>query len=241
MEEVNEENMKVVEIIKVLRDEYEDYRKTHEKLEVMEWIRAFKEKYGVKDLPIDIYFYKAWGSGQAEIGKMNIIFTDRSKELYHNINKRTSGGYYIIICNLDKEKVTIKIEFSDALLTNWYGENDFKEKAENVFQKSVRDLERQGVEFKYLNSDKKEYEVEVSSELAWFIEEMKMVINNYPKIMKEYLEQYEDLNNRYEKLFYENYEKRGKKQGKLFTKYLWTLIHNEYGKEPDLKDIKEEI
>ena len=86
MEEENAKNMKVVEIIKVLRGEYEEYRKTHEKTEVMEWIRNFKEKYGVKDLPIDIYFYKAWGSGIAELGKMNIIFTDRSKELYHNIN-----------------------------------------------------------------------------------------------------------------------------------------------------------
>lgn len=36
MEEVNEGNMKVVEIIKVLRGEYEGYRKTHEKTEVME-------------------------------------------------------------------------------------------------------------------------------------------------------------------------------------------------------------
>ena len=45
MEEENAKNMKVVEIIKVLRGEYEEYRKTHEKTEVMEWIRNFKEKY----------------------------------------------------------------------------------------------------------------------------------------------------------------------------------------------------
>ena len=45
MEEENAKNMKVVEIIKVLRGEYEGYRKTHEKTEVMEWIRNFKEKY----------------------------------------------------------------------------------------------------------------------------------------------------------------------------------------------------
>lgn len=45
MEEVNKGNMKVVEIIKVLRGEYEGDRKTHEKTEVMEWIRNFKEKY----------------------------------------------------------------------------------------------------------------------------------------------------------------------------------------------------
>ena len=239
MEEEKVKNMKVVEIVKGLRDEYEEYRRTHEKLEVMEWIRAFKEKYGVKDLPIDIYFYKAWGSGQAELGKMNIIFKDRSKDLYHNINKRTSGGYYIIICNLDKEKVTIKIDFSDALLTNWYGEKDLKGKVEDVFFTSVKDLEEQGVKFKYLNGDKKEYEVKASSELTGFIEEMKMVINNYPKIMEEYLEKNVDLNDKYEKLFYENYEKRKKKQGKLFTKYVWALIHNEYGKEPNLKNIDE--
>ena len=236
---MEEENMKVVEIIKALRDEYEEYRKTHEKSEIMEWIRTFKEKYGVKNLPIDIYFYKAWGSGQAELGKMNIIFKDRSKDLYHNINKRTSGGYYIIIYNLDKEKVTIKIDFSDRLLINWYGKKDLKGKVEDIFSASVNDLEGQGVEFKYLNSDKKEYEIEVLSELAGFIEEMKMVINNYPKIMKKYLEQYGDLNDKYEKLFYENYEKRGKRQGKLFTKYVWALIHNEYGEEPNLKNIEE--
>ena len=236
---MEEENMKVVEIVKVLRDEYEEYRKTHEKSEIMEWIRNFKEKYGVKNLPIDIYFYKAWGSGIAELGKMNIIFTDRSKELYHNINKRPSGGYYIIIYNLDKEKVTIKIDFSDALLTNWYGEKGLKGKVEDIFFTSVKDLEGQGIEFKYLNSAKKEYEVEVSSELAEYVEEMKMVINNYPKTMEEYLEKSSDLNDKYEKLFHENYEKRGKRQGKLFTKYVWALIHNEYGKEPDLKDIKE--
>lgn len=236
---MEEENMKVVEIVKVLKDEYEEYRRTHEKSEIMEWIRAFKEKYGVKDLPIDIYFYKAWGSGIAELGKMNIIFTDRSKELYHNINKRMSGGYYIIIYNLDKERVSIKIDFSDALLTNWYGEKDLKGKVEDIFSASIKDLEGQGVEFKYLNSDKKEYEIEGALESTVYIEEMKMVINNYPKIMKKYLEQYGDLNDKYEKLFYENYEKRGKKQGKLFTKYVWALIHNEYGKEPNLKNIEE--
>ena len=150
-----------------------------------------------------------------------------------------SGGYYIIIYNLDKGRVSIKIDFSDALLTNWYGKKDLKGKVEDIFSASIKDLEGQGVEFKYLNSDKKEYEIEGALESTVYIEEMKMVINNYPKIMKKYLEQYGDLNDKYEKLFYENYEKRGKKQGKLFTKYVWALIHNEYGKEPNLKNIEE--
>lgn len=235
---MEEENMKVVEIVKGLRDEYEEYRRTHEKSEVMEWIRTFKEKYGVRKLPIDIYFL-APRNVPVRFEIMNILFKDRSEELYYNIIGRPTGGYYIIICNLDKEKVTIKIDFADGLLTNWYGKKDLKGKVEDIFSISVKDLEGKGVEFKYLNSDKKEYEVEVSSELAGFIEEMKIVINNYPKIMKEYLEEYGDLNDKYEKLFHENYEKRGKRQGKLFTKYVWALIHNEYGKEPDLKDIKE--
>ena len=238
MEEVNEKNMKVVEIIEALRNEYESYRITHKKEDVMEWIRNFKEKYGVRKLPIDIYFL-APRNVPVRFEIMNILFKDRSEELYYNIIGRPTGGYYIIICNLDKEKVTIKIDFADGLLTNWYGKKDLKGKVEDIFSISVKDLEGKGVEFKYLNSDKKEYEVEVSSELAGFIEEMKIVINNYPKIMKEYLEEYGDLNDKYEKLFHENYEKRGKRQGKLFTKYVWALIHNEYGKEPDLKDIKE--
>ena len=238
MEEVNEKNMKVVEIIEALRNEYESYRITHKKEDVMEWIRNFKEKYGVRKLPIDIYFL-APRNVPVRFEIMNILFKDRSEELYYNIIGRPTGGYYIIICNLDKEKVTIKIDFSDALLINWYGKKDLKGKVEDIFSISVKDLEGKGVEFKYLNSDKKEYKVEVSSELAWFIEEMKMVINNYPKIMEEYLEKNSDLNDKYEKLFHENYENRGKRQGKLFTKYVWALIHNEYGKEPDLKDIKE--
>lgn len=239
------EKEKIVEIIKDLKATYEDFRTKHNKKELMEWIRNFKDKHKTDDLPIDIHFYKQYGN-PAELDKMDIMLTNRSSELYYNSNKRTSGGYYVIISELDKEKVNIRIDFSDELIRKWYGTKDVENTIKKeIYKASVIDLQENGVNFKYINANENRYYVEVSDVLNNYIEELKTVLDHYPEMMNEYLNESAELDKKYKDLFYKTYQegkKRKRRQGELFSRYVWTLIYEMYNKEPNvnIQDVEDD-
>ena len=159
-------NEPIVEIIKELKNSYEDYRLTHKKEEIEDWVRKFKNKYKTKNLNIDIYFSKAWGGGPTELEKMNILFKERSNQLYYYANKRTTGGYYIIISDLHKDKVNIRIDFSNELKDAWYNNNELGELIEKeIYTNAFEDLKEKGTSFEYINSNETSYFVDVSNQI----------------------------------------------------------------------------
>ena len=224
-------NEPIVEIINELRNSYEDYRLTHKKEEIEDWVRKFKDKYKTQNLNIDIYFSKAWGGGPTELEKMNILFKERSNQLYYYANKRTTGGYYIIISDLHKDKVNIRIDFSNELKDAWYNKNNkIGELIEKeIYTNAFEDLKGKGISFEYINSNETSYFVNVSNQIVNYVNELKKIINNYPDIMREYLDKHKELSEKYEELYN---EKVHRNQGKLFTKYVWTLVYEKMRLDP---------
>ena len=155
---------------------------------------------------------------------MNILFKERSNQLYYYANKRTTGGYYIIISDLHKDKVNIRIDFSNELKDAWYNNNELGE------------LKEKGTSFEYINSNETSYFVDVSNQIMNYVNELNQIIHNYPDIMKKYLDEHKELSEKYEKLYNEYNEIVHRKQGKLFTKYVWTLVYEKMGLEPIIGD-----
>ena len=227
----------IVKIINELREEYEPYRLEHSKKEIERWVQQFKERNKTRELNIDIYFSKAFGNGPTELEKLNIMFLDRSSDLFYYKNKRPSGGYYIIISDLHKDKVNVRIDFSDTLKKQWYGENDLFDLIEKeIYTESFKNLQSLGTKFIYINEKEHMYYVKNDNTLHRYISELKLVISNYSNVMREYLSKNKKLDEKYEQMYnkYRKMIKMHTKQGKLFTKYVWSMVFNKLKIEPSI-------
>ena len=234
---MKEKEKPIVKIISELREEYEPYRLKHSKKEIERWVQQFKKKNKTRELNIDIYFSKLFGHGPTELEKLNIMFLDRSKDLFYYKNKRTSGGYYIIISDLHKDKVNIRIDFADALKNQWYGENNVLDLIEKeIYKEAFKNLQSLGTKFFYINGKENVYYVKNDNTLNKYISELKLVISNYSNVMREYLNKNKELNKKYEDIYnkYREMNKLHTKQGMLFTKYVWAMVFNKRKIEPNI-------